>query len=128
MMEYKLDLILMRVAAALLVLLIIGACTIRLRDDACETDASSSSARDFDHMIPWLGPSHITTQDENDPLLACGDGSAATRGASRGESTAPSILSDRNGCRAPRLGVPLREDGRPTPDPDSAAIPAPEGR
>lgn len=126
MMEYKIDLILMRVAAALLVLLIIGACTIRLRDDACESDASSSIARDFDHIIPRLGPSHTTTQDENDPLLTCGDGSAATRGSSRGESAAPSILSDRNGCRAPRLGVPLGDVSRPTPD--SVAIPAPEGR
>jgi hypothetical protein len=127
MMEYKLDLILMRVAAALLVLLIIGACTIRLRDDACETDASSSIARDFDHMIPKLGPSHATTQDENDPRLECGDGStAATHGPSLDESTAPSILSDRDGCRAPRLGVPLRDVSRPTPD--SVAIPAPEGR
>jgi hypothetical protein len=125
MMEYKLDLILMRVAVALL-LLVIGACAIRLRDDACETDASSSIARDFDHLIRRLGPSQLTTHDENGPRLKCGDGSTATRGSSQGESTAPSSLSDRDGRRAPRLGVPLRDADGPTPD--SIAMPVPEGR
>jgi hypothetical protein len=126
MMEYKLDLILRRVAVGLVVLLVIVACTIRLRDDACETGSPAPIDRDFDLPAPRLGPSHTATQEENDALLRCGEGRTAPRSPSLGERTARSTLSDRDGCQAPALDVSLSDDSRPTPN--SFAIPAPEGK
>jgi hypothetical protein len=109
-----------------LAFLVIEACTIRLRDDARETDFSSPIARDFNAVLPRLGPSHATIEEESDGVLKCREGMTETRGP-LGERAAPSTSSDRDGCQAgPVLEVPHGDDSRLTPN--SVAIPAPEGR
>jgi hypothetical protein len=125
MLGHKLDPILMRVAVGLLVLLVIVACTIRLRDDACETRSAAPITRDFDPPAPRLGQSHTAIWEENDAFLRCSEGRTATRSPSLGKRTTRSTLFDRDGCQAPALGVPLSDDSRATPN--SIAIPAPEG-
>jgi hypothetical protein len=119
MMENNLDR--MMVGGAVGLVLVIAACTIRLRDDACEI--TSSSFTPLGPRAPSLGPSHTVSQETDDALRKCAEGRTATGRPFPGEGAAPSTLSDHDGCQArPVLGLPQGDDSR------SFAIPAPQGR
>jgi conjugative transfer region protein TrbK len=104
------------VAAAVLVVLVVAACAIRLRGDEIQTDSSATADRASDPLTRKLADCRSVTYEQKDALSGCWKAWAEKRRQFLGQK-APSASSDNETAQEGSLLFvpPPKDEGRLSP-------------
>jgi conjugative transfer region protein TrbK len=113
------------VAAVLLVVLVVAACAIRLRDDESQTLSAASADRASDALTAKLAECRSVTYEQKDALSDCRKAWAEKRRQFLGQK-APSASDKEPLQEGPPLFVPPKGESRLSPDDPPIQQPAKE--
>ena len=103
-------------AAGVLVVLVVAACAIRLRDDEGQTLSAAAADQASDALTAKLAECRSITYEQKDALSECRKAWAEKRRQFLGNDKAPSASSDNDaGKKGSSLFVPPKDGSRPLP-------------
>jgi conjugative transfer region protein TrbK len=104
------------VTAVVLVVLVVAACAIRLRDDEGQTPSAASADQASDALTAKLAECRSVTYEQKDALSECWKAWAEKRRQFLRQDKAPSAASDYEAAKAgSSLFVPPTDGSRPPP-------------
>jgi conjugative transfer region protein TrbK len=104
------------VAAVVLVVLLVAACAIRLRDDEGQTPSAASADQASDALAAKLAECRSVTYEQKDALSKCRKAWAEKRRQFLGQDKAPSASSDSEAAKkGSSLFVPPTDGSRLSP-------------
>ena len=104
------------VAAVVLVVLVVAACAIRLRDDGGQTLSAASTDQASDALTAKLAECRSVTYEQKDALSECRRAWAEKRRQFLGQDKAPSASSDNEAAKkGSSLFVPPKDESRLSP-------------
>ena len=103
-------------AAVVLVVLVVAACAIRLRDDEGQTLSAESADQASDALTAKLAECRSVTYEQKDALSECRKAWAEKRRQFLGQDKAPSASSDNEAAKeGSSLFVPPKDESRISP-------------
>ena len=104
------------VAAVMLVVLVVAACTIRLRDDENKTMSAAAADQSSDPLATKLAECRSVTYEQKDALSECRKAWAEKRRQFLGQDKAPSASSESEAAKeGSSLFVPPKDGSRLSP-------------
>ena len=103
------------VAAVVLVVLVVAACAIRLRDDEGQTLSAASADQASDALTTKLAECRSVTYEQKDALSECRKAWAEKRRQFLRQEKAPSASSDNEAAKEGSLFVPPKDGSRLSP-------------
>ena len=102
--------------AMVLVVLVVAACAIRLRDDESQTPSAASADQASDALTAKVAECRSVTYEQKDALSECRKAWAENRRQFLGQDKAPSVSSDNEAAKeGSSLFVPPKDGSRLSP-------------
>jgi conjugative transfer region protein TrbK len=103
------------VAAGMLIVLVVAACAIRLRDDEGQTLSAASADHASDALTAKLAECRSVTYEQKDALSECRKAWAEKRRQFLGQKASPASSGNRTSQEGPSLFVPPKDESRLSP-------------
>lgn len=101
--------------AMVLVVLVVAACAIRLRDDEGQTLSATSADHASDALTAKLAECRSVTYEQKDALSECRKAWAEKRRQFLGQKASPASSGNRTSQEGPSLFVPPKDESRLSP-------------
>ena len=101
--------------AMVLIVLVVAACAIRLRDDEGQTLSATSADHASDALTAKLAECRTVTYEQKDALSECRKAWAEKRRQFLGQKASPASSGNRTSQEGPSLFVPPKDESRLSP-------------